>query len=142
MDTLAPITSIEASGVAVFGLTTQITAYQIIGSMQMLQLIPLLNTDPPTKLNNFCDSQFYWVNPSRFGRNGDIVINSRNLDSEDSYPFFDFEQESKSLRNVGIKYGSTFTNLFILMLFLIVAGLFHSLLLFLFKHIPEENESK
>jgi hypothetical protein len=142
VDTLAPITSIGVSGASVFGPTSPIAAYQVAGSMQMVQLISLLNADPPNKLNNVCESQFYWTNPTRFVRNGDIGISSRNLDSEDSFPFFDFEQESKPLRNVGIKYGSTFANLFMLMLFLIVAGLFHSFLFALSKHIPEESESK
>jgi hypothetical protein len=142
VDTIAPVTLIGVSGTSTFGLTSPVAAYQVAGSMQMVQLISLLNADPPTRLNNVCESQFYWTNPSRFVRNGDIGISSRNLNSEDSFPFFNFEQESKPLRNVGIKYGSTFANLFMLMLFLIVAVLFHSFFFALSKNIPEESESK
>jgi cysteine-rich repeat protein len=121
VDTLGPITLLGTSAAAIGGTSSVAGIYQAVSVMQLAQLIQLTGSEPPTKLSNFLDNEFYWTNPMHIISNKNFGVSKRNLNSEDhSFVYFDFEMDSQPLRNIGIVYGSVIANTFLPFSFLLV----------------------
>jgi cysteine-rich repeat protein len=114
VDTVGPITLVGTSAAVIGGTSSVAGIYQAVSVMQLTQLIQLTGSQPPTKLSNFLDNEFYWTNPTRVMSNKNLGVSRRILNSGDhSFVYFDFEMDSQPLRNIGIVYGSVITNLFL-----------------------------
>jgi hypothetical protein len=129
---------------AMIGGTSSVAGiYQAVNVMQLAQLIQLTGSQPPTKLSNFLDNEFYWTNPTRVMSNKNLGVSKRNLNSGDnSFVYFDFEMDSKPLRNIGIIYGSVIANLFLPFILLIITILFFVFIWAISKSLPSESFNK
>jgi hypothetical protein len=143
VDTLGPVTLIGTSAAAIGGTASVAGIYQAVSIMQLAQLIQLTGSEPPTKLSNFLDNEFYWTNPTSVMSNKNLGVNKRNLNSGDhSFAYFDFEMDSQPLRNIGIIYGSVIANLFVLFFFLMISILFYMFVWGISKNLPSESDNK
>jgi hypothetical protein len=143
VDTLGPVTLVGTSSAAIGGTSSVVGIYQAVSVMQLAQMIQLTGSQPPTKLSNFLDNEFYWTNPTRVMSNKNLGVNKRNLKSGDhSLIYFDFEMDSQPLRNIGIIYGSVIANLFLLFLFLMITILFEVFVWAVSKTLPSESSNK
>jgi hypothetical protein len=143
VDTIGPVTLVGTSAAAIGGTSSVGGIYQAVSVMQLAQLIQLTGSQPPTKLSNFLDNEFYWTNPMRVMSNKNFGVNNRNLNTGDhSFAYFDFEMDSQPLRNIGVVYGSVIANLFIPFFFLMIAILFNMFVTGISKLLPNESSNK
>jgi cysteine-rich repeat protein len=142
-DTLGPFTLVGTSAAAIGGTSSVAGIYQAVNVMQLVQLIQLTGSEPPTKLSNFLDNEFYWTNPMRVIANKNLGVNKRNLSSGDhSFVYFNFEMDSQPLRNIGIIYGSVVANLFLPFLFLVITIMFQVFIWAISKSLPSESNNR
>jgi hypothetical protein len=143
VDTIGPATLVGTSAAAVGGTSSVAGIYQAVNVMQLAQLIQLTGSQPPTKLSNFLDNEFYWTNPFRVMTNKNLGVNNRNLNTGDhSFAYFDFEMDSQPLRNIGIIYGSVIANLFLPFFFLMIIILFYVFVWAISKTLPSESNNR
>jgi hypothetical protein len=143
VDTLGPVTLVGTSAAAIGGTSSVAGIYQAVSVMQLAQLIQLTGSQPPTKLSNFLDNEFYWTNPTRVILNKNLGVNKRNLNSGDhSFVYFDFEMDSQPLRNIGIIYGSVIANLFLPFFFLMITSLSNVFVWAISKTLPSESNNR
>jgi hypothetical protein len=143
VDTLGSVTLVGTSAAAIGGTSSVAGIYQAASVMQLAQLIQLTGSQPPTKLNNFLDNEFYWTNPMRVMSNKNLGVSNRNLNSGDnSFIYFEFEMNSRPLRNIGIVYGSVIANLFIPFICLMIAILFNVFVWSISKLLPSESNNR
>jgi hypothetical protein len=134
---------VGTSAAAIGGTSSVAGIYQAVSVMQLAQLVQLTGSEPPTKLSNFLDNEFYWMNPSNVISNKNLGVNRRNLNSGDnSFAYFDFEMDSQPLRNIGIVYGSVIANLFLPFVFLVIVILLNLLIWTVSKNLPAESNNR
>jgi hypothetical protein len=142
VDTFGPVTLAGTSAAAIGGISSVAGIYQTVSVMQLAQLIQLTGSQPPTKLSNFLDNEFYWTNPFRVMTNKNLGVNNRNLNSGDhSFAYFDFEMDSQPLRNIGIIYGSVIANLFLSFILLMTTIMFQMFIWAISKLLPSESNN-
>jgi hypothetical protein len=143
VDTLGPVALVGTSAAAIGGTSSVAGIYQAASIMQLAQLIQLTGSQPPTKLSNFLDNEFYWTNPTSVMSNKNLGVNRRNLNyGDNSFAYFDFEMDSQPLRNIGIVYGSVIANLFIPFLFLVIVILLNMFIWAVSKNLPSESNNR